>query len=319
MHIIPTIPGLLLAAGLTVAATQAQALGRPSTGSQYAHLLAFSNAPGIGGSSFTVDEDLGDVDYDIWKIPLQHEFDVDGWDGKLILRGTLSYMTVDQDQRWLPGDSSEVIDSEWKSYGGGIGAGVRIPLGEGLSFVPALGFGVASLENNADFKGTLTKERIQPIADGTQYNWDMNATIFSGALGLSYINDIGNDFDLDASASYTYSYVSSFDSSTDFQDIGDSTNILNFKADIGHPLGFSIAGYPMDGVLHLANTTFVGSNSDVLGFSYFNEVGFSLRTNPQKLATQLKLPFSVSSLSVGVNAIFGDDISGWSMLFGYKF
>jgi hypothetical protein len=319
MNITGYFPRLLLVAGLSVAATQAQALGRPTSGAQYAQLLTFATAPGIGGASFTVDDDLGDVDYDIYKLPLQHEFDVDGWDWKLILRGTLSYMKASQDQRWLPGDRSEVIDSEWKSYGGSIGAGVRVPLGNGFSFIPALGFGLASLKNDADFKGTLTKERIKPIADGTQYNWDMNATIFTGALGLSYIGDIGNDFDLDANAYYTYSYVSSFDSSTDFQDIGDSTNTLTFRADIGHPLGFSIAGYPMDGVLHLANTTFVGSNSDVLGFSYFNEAGFSLRTNPQKLASQLHLPFSVSSLSLGVNAIFGDDISGWSMLFGYKF
>ena len=319
MNITATIPRLVLAAGLCVATTQAQALGRPTTGAQYAQLLTFATAPGIGGATFTVEEDLGDVDYDIWKIPLQYEFDVDGWDGKLIVRGTLSYMTVDQDQHWLPSDRSEVIDSDWKSYGGSIGIGARVPLGNGFSVIPALGFGLASLENNADFKGTLTQEKIKPIADGTQYNWDMNATIFTGALGLSYINDIGNDFDLDASAYYTYSYVSSFDSSTDFQDIGDSTNTLTFRADIGHPLGFSIAGYPMDGVLHLANTTFVGSNRDALGFSYFNEAGFSLRTNPQKLASQLKLPFPVSSLSVGVNAIFGDDISGWSMLFGYKF
>jgi len=306
MNVTADFPRLLLVAGLCVAATQVQALGRPFSGAQYAQLLTFATEPGIAAASFDIEEDLGDTTYDLYKLPLQHEFDVDGWNGKLILRGTLSYMQASQDQRLNPGK----IDSEWTSYGGSIGVGVRIPLGNGFSFVPGVGFGVASLENEADFKGT------PPTAD---YNWDLDATIFSGLLGLLYRGDIGGDFDLVADAYYTYSYVSSFDSSSDFQDFSDSTDNITIKADIGHPLGFSIAGYPMDGVLHLGNTTFLGPNRDVLGFSYFNEVGFSLRTNPQKLASQLKLPVTVSSLSLGVNALFGDNLSGWSILFGYKF
>ncbi len=307
MNITAYFPRLVLAAGLCVTATQVQALGKPFSGAQYAQLLTFATEPGIAAATFDVEEDLGDTTYDIYKLPLQHEFDVDGWDGKLILRGTLSYMKAQQDQNLNPG----MIDSEWTSFGGSIGVGARIPLGNGFSFVPGIGMGIASLENEANFKG------IPP--DNQHYNWDLDATIFSGLLGFSYKGDLRGDFDLIADAYYTHSYVSTYDSSTDFQDFSESTDNLTFKADIGHPLGFSIAGYPMDGVLHLGNTTFLGPNRDVLGFSYFNEVGFSLRTNPQKLASQLKLPVTVSSLSVGVNVLFGEDLSGWSMLFGYKF
>ena len=306
MNIIATmISRLVLVAGLCVTATQVQALGTQFSGAQYAQLLTFATEPGIAAATFDVEEDLGDTTYDIYKLPLQHEFDVDGWDGKLILRGTLSYMKTQQDQNLNPG----VIDSEWTSFGGGIGIGARIPLGNGFSIVPGVAIGIANLENEAN-----------GVSPGNQhYNWDLDATIFSGLLGLSYKGDLRGDFDLITDLYYTHSYVSSFNSSTDFQDFSDSTDNITFKADIGHPLGFSIAGYPMDGVLHLGNTTFVGPNRDVLGFSYFNEVGFSLRTNPQKLATQLKLPVTVSSISVGVNVLFGEDLSGWSMLFGYKF
>ncbi|MEN8212787.1 MAG: hypothetical protein ABFR19_00365 [Pseudomonadota bacterium] len=310
---------LMLLAALSVAASQVQALGRPFSGAQYAQLLTFATEPGIAAATFDVEEELGDTTYDIYKFPLQHEFDVDGWNGKLILRGGLSYMRANQDQRWDPADSSEVIDTDWKSRGGNLGIGARIPLGKGFSFVPGLGFGIATLENNAEFEGRRTQSVIQPLTDGAVYNWDLDATIFSGLLGLSYSGDIGNGFDLVADLYYTHSYVSSFDVSSDFQDFGDSTDNITFKADIGHPLGISLAGYPLDGVLHFGNTTFVGPNRDVLGFSYFNEVGFSLRTNPSKLASQLKLPFTVSSLSLGVNVLFGDDLTGWSMLFGYKF
>ena len=74
-----------------------------------------------------------------------------------------------------------------------------------------------------------------------------------------------------------------------------------------------MAGISLHGVLHLGSTTFFGASSDVLGFSNFNEVGFSIRTDISKL----KSPFS--SLSLGAMVVFGDNISGWGLLAGYSF
>lgn len=314
-----TVSNLVIATVVCAAASQAHALGRPYSGAQYAQLLTFTTEPGISAASFEVEEALGDTNYDMYKLPLQREFDVDGWDGKLILRGTLSYTRANQDQRWVEGDSSEVIDTAWKTTGAGFGVGARLPLGNGFSFVPGVGLGFARLENDATYRGERTVNEIKPAADGLLYNWDLDATIFSGLLGIKYEGILGGDFDIVADAYYTHSYVSSYDSSSDFQDFSDSTDNITIKAEIGHPLGISVAGYPLDGVLHLGNTTFLGPNRDVLGFSYFNEVGFSLRTNPSELVSKLKLPVTVSSFSLGANVLFGDDITGWSMLFGYKF
>ncbi len=125
-------------------------------------------------------------------------------------------------------------------------------------------------------------------------------------------NPFEDGYDLDLKGRYTYSYVSSFSESRDLPAFSDSTNTLSWKADFTHPLGVSVADYPLYGIAHLGNTTFVGKNRDVLGFDYFFEFGYSLKID----ISRKELP--LGSLSLGYQWNKGNKVEGHTILFGWE-
>jgi hypothetical protein len=58
-----------------------------------------------------------------------------------------------------------------------------------------------------------------------------------------------------------------------------------FKADVGSKgiWGTALAGYPLAGVVHFGNTTFLGDNRDALGFSTLWSVGYALQLDVSRL------------------------------------
>jgi hypothetical protein len=74
----------------------------------------------------------------------------------------------------------------------------------------------------------------------------------------------------------------------------------------------SLAGHPIAVIGHLGTSTFAGINRDALGFTDLNEAGVSLQAGIKRYG----LP--VSKLSLGVMRLWGDNVKGWSFLFGHE-
>lgn len=315
---------LYLILGLCIAMTNAQALTLDETdelravlkdninhaniGAGYAHMLNFFIQPDISSSHFDVDDGSGS-EFDLHKFPFQKSFAINdqGWDA--IVRGTLSYGAAKNKAMVF---NDEVINAKWRAYSGNIGAGLIIPVYEKLSFIGAADFGLSRIESDAKYKGDFLENTLAPIIDGILYNWETNAWIGSLVLGLDYLKPFEGRYDLDVKGRYTYSYVSSFSEPKDLPAFSDSINTLSLKADFTHPIGISVADYPLYGVAHVGNTTFVGQNRDVLGFNYFFEFGYSLKID----ISRNELP--VESLSLGCQRNKGDNVEGYTVLFGWK-
>jgi hypothetical protein len=99
---------------------------------------------------------------------------------------------------------------------------------------------------------------------------------------------------------------------TDLQESSENIGTIRFKVDCTCPLGMSLAGHPIAVIGHLGTSTFAGSNRDALGFTYPNEAGVSLQAGIKRYG----LP--VSKLSLGAMRLWGDNVKGWSFLFGYE-
>ena len=306
-----SILGFYLAMGSAQALTQDEIdtardvlkdnINHSNVGASYAHMLNFFIEPDISSSSFEVDDEAG-TKFDLYKFPFQKSFSINDQGWEAAVRGTVSYATADQKANIF---SNEIIDAEWTAYSGNLGAGLIIPVYDNLSFLGAADFGLSRLESDAKYKGDILQE-LAPVIDGIAYNWDTNAWIGSLVLGLDYFKSFEGNYDLDIKGRYTYSYVSSFSESKDLPSFSDDANTLSLKADFTHPLGFSIAEYPIYGIAHLGNTTFVGNDRDILGFSYFFEVGYSLKMD----ISHEKLPLESLSL--------GDNVTGYTILFGWE-
>jgi hypothetical protein len=78
------------------------------------------------------------------------------------------------------------------------------------------------------------------------------------------------------------------------------------------PIGTRLGGYPLALVGHFGSTTFIGDNRDALGFDTFFEAGLALETD----ISQNDWP--VKKLRLGAMGIFGADVTGWSVIFGYR-
>ncbi len=180
-----------------------------------------------------------------------------------------------------------------------------------MSF-PLSMWAMLSLSSDVRYTGEVGKNFLQPVFDEILFDWSAVAWLTNGHLALQYQGSL-RDLEIDAKLSGTLSHIESFRTITDLQELSEDVGTLSFKIDGTYPLGISLAGHPLSVIGHLGSSTLVGGNRHVLGFTYVNEAGLSLEADLSKHG----LP--VSKVSLGALGLWGDNVKGWSMLFGYKF
>ena len=302
------VAACILAASWTNADTEdIEDLDEHQTGAGYAHLISFEAEPEIAAANYTVDAEdssVGDADINSFKLPLYREFSNEDHDWRWYAQGSLSYLTLDQTFRFnLAPDQKESMDMEWTAYGGLVEAGFIFPLSGGFSLVSGMGLGVSHLENDADFSSPLLEQVLPPEFDGRLYDWDTNAALVRGNLGLRY-DQLHGEFRIKGSANLSYSYIDSFDESSNFSGFDDHASTFTFKLDARYPLDRQIREHPLYIIGHIGNTTFVGSNRNSLGFKYFNELGVSL---------------GVEKITLGALVLLGSDVDGWTIVLNYDY
>ena len=149
---------------------------------------------------------------------------------------------------------------------------------------------------------------LQPVFEGIVFDWDTRAWLAGAALGAHYEKQ-HDSFRFLARFSASSNYVRSFDESSADISIGDTASTLDFQVNTVHPLG-QLHDRPVSLVTVLGATSFVGDARGELGFDEFAEFG---------LALQIELgdnSLGISDLRIGVKAIQGPDVSGWSLIIG---
>ena len=283
-----------------------RSLRNSDIGAGYAQMLHFFLDPSISVSRL---EDDDGTEYDIFKAPVQFEIPVEDRAWQVVVRGTLSHARADNSFTLL---DDEEIDGTWKAVSGQLGLGVLVPAGEHLSWLVAGQYGISRMENSADYKGGFSEEFLAPILDGILFNWETNAHIASITGGLDYRRRLVDRYDLRLVARYTFSHIASYSESRDLPSFDADTGTLAFKADLEHPLGASVIGRPLFGVVHLGATAFTGPTRDALGFSHFYELGYAVGVDVRERNRWFR------DFTLGVQLNAGSDVEGVSLVFGWR-
>jgi hypothetical protein len=287
-----------------------QQAGPDRLGAGYAAMMNFAAAPDISSATYYIDDaSANDPTLNVYKIPLRHEFTLEGRDWKPFVQASFGYLDYEATFDFLPQES---VKADWKSYGGLLGLGVTMPLDDGLAFVSALDLGLVRLESSADYRGPVAEAVLKPALQGVVFDWDADASLVGATVGLDY-NQQFDSWAVEGRTRLTYNHLDTYDSSSDLIEFDANVTTFTLQVDVIKPLDAKVGGYPLALVSHFGNTTFIGNNRDALGFDYFFEAGLALETD----ISQNDWP--VKKLRLGAMGIFGADVTGWSVIFGYRF
>jgi hypothetical protein len=276
-------------------------------GAGYAQMLNFFVDPSISASRLDADAD-DNTRYDVFKLPLQYEFPANDGGWQLVVRGTLSHASAENEFSLVEG---EIIDGTWEADSALIGIGALVPAGENLTWFLGGQFGISRLENEADYEGVLS-ELIAPVLDGVLFNWDTNARISSLTGGLDYHTRIADQYKVTLNGRYTFSHIASYSESRDLQSFSEDTGTLAASADVEHPWGASLGDMPLFGVARLGATAFTGPSRKALGFSHFYNIGYSVGLNVAERSRYFE------GFTLGAQYNFGSDVDGVSLVFGWR-
>jgi hypothetical protein len=296
-----------LAGSCTSVTTLAQELDNRELGAGYAQLLGFASEPEISASIVDVDPDIPSV-YETelkgTRLPLHKEFEIEGSELRWYAQGSLGYLKLSETQRFDDIAEDRVwLEAEWTAYTGIVELGLIMPLGAGFSLAPGLSAGLSRLENELEISDQNLEELLQLIYGGRLFDWSTNATIGRAHLALLYDQRHGH-YRVKGGAHLSYAYVDSYSESSGFAGFADHSGTAIFKVDVSRRINSDTAKRALYLIGHLGNTTFLGDNRHELGFDYFNEAGLSL---------------GIDKYALGVLAVFGKDVSGWSLTFNYNY
>jgi len=275
----------------------------------YAAMINFAAEPDISAAKLRIEEPNGPDDtLRVLKFPLRHEFQLEDKSWNPIIQSTLSRFTL---EATVPISSTEDLHTKWTAYSVTLGGGARIPISRHWSILPGIETGYAYLRNETEY-GPIGDEFLKPILAGKLFDWEAHAWMLNTHLALLY-NQMFRSLEIDASLSGTASHISSFKTTSDLQQFEENIGTLSFKIDATHPLGFSIGRYPMYGVGHYGHSSLIGDSSTNLGFRHLNEAGFSFKADIEHHG------IPISSVSLGAMVLWGNNVSGWKILTGYRF
>ncbi|MCF8034114.1 MAG: Solitary outer membrane autotransporter beta-barrel domain [Desulfarculaceae bacterium] len=203
-------------------------------------------------------------------------------------------------------------NADWKGYSGMLEGGMSFDLGHGFHLTPGLTAGLARLRNSATFLNDFSKEVVGPVLDGLTTNFSVTALTLSGILAAGYATKLGS-MDLEVLGKYTHSYIESIETDNDAQEFNSDIDSVSGRLTVGGPLGVSLGSYPMIWQAFLGGMHFIGQDQEALGWTYYGELGASIGLDIRQLGWPL------SALRLGASIIQGDNISGWSIVVGYKF
>lgn len=285
------------------------AIGPNQLGAAYAAMLNFAENPDIATARYYIDSSAEDPTLHVVRFGGGHIFKSENRDWSPFIKGYLPYQTLDAG--FNVGDG-ERIDTRWKAIAAELMFGVKIPVTPRISLSPAINLGYARLENKADYTGELSQKLLKPALEGFLFDWSADTWMAGASLWADYEESRPNaDFRLHGGI--VHNYIRSFNSSSPEIDFSDHATVLTLDGEVVLPTGMKWAGYPIAIGTGVGGTTLLGPNRDELGFSYFFDAGLFLEAD----ISDRELPFK--KVRLGAKGITGDNVVGWSAVFGFRF
>ena len=280
-------------------------------GAGYAAIVDFAVSRDISSATFYPDDVSGVSDSELssTKVPFRFTLGDDGATTKPFIQGHFAYQTLNADLEFL---ADELVRSEWRTYGGSLSGGLEIGLSDTMKLIPAVSVGYGRIENRADYTGPIGNEFLRPVFTNLHFDWDSNAVVYGATLGIEYrrqyhrtvVEELGN---------LTHQRGKSTTASTPLADFDGHVTAFDLELNAVRPTSLKLAGYSLAVVGLFGYSGIFGPHRDALGFDHFFETGLGLQGDLSSKGWKL------TSLRLGLKAIYGPDVKGWGLIVGYEF
>jgi len=274
----------------------------------YAASINFAVQPDISTASFSLDglldQGLADPRLDNIRLPVRRHFDLHRPNLSGFLQATVAYQDLSMGIPIFDGS----LRSDWRSRGVDIGGGLEYGLTDRWTVRSSLNLGVADIRNKADYARAPLGEFLRPVFEGIVFDWDTRAWVAGAALGADYERDF-DAFRLLTRMTASANRIRSFDASSTDIDFDDVASTLDIAINSVHPIGH-LRKVPVSLVTILGATSLVGDARGELGFDEFAEAGLALQFDLRPVG------LAIDDFRVGLKAIDGPDVSGWSLVIG---
>lgn len=296
----------------SVRAELVQEFDLSSAGTLYASTVNFAVNPDIAAAYFTLDDASGDgvpdPELENTRLPLRHEWELKESRVRPFVQGVAGSLNLEATFPLLP-EGNEFVTTTWRTRGFSVGAGVEIPIDEAWTLIGALDLGVADVSNKAAYSGPIGQQLFAPVLQNFLFDWDSRASVAGVTLGGRYKQQLTR-FRLLGHATGSINQVKSFDESSPLVAFDASVSTFDWELNSVHPLPLEPASVPVDLVTIIGGTHFIGSGNGALGFDGFWEAGLALQFDFQDRT------WAIDGLRLGVTTIFGNGVSGWSLVMG---
>lgn len=278
-------------------------------------MLNATLSPDISSAFYRIGDDEGDLLLSASRIPLEKQFELKGRDWRPVVRLTLGYMSAENQAHgylYLPDSEGPLqADNDWRGLSGLLEGGAVVPLGHGFRIEPFLGVGLAYLKNDTDYTNDISNQAA-PILDGLLFNWEVTSLVAGGAVAAAWQGDIG-PVNLETIARVSLNYLDTIAATDQVQEFSTWVTTLDLRATLSGGLGVSLWGAPLGWQVLQDYTHVPGSQDDGLGIDHYFETGAALTLDITPAGLLVK------SLRLGGSIVYGHNVSGWSVLFGYAF
>ena len=277
-------------------------------------LVMLSDEVELSGASYSID-DNSSTDLKVYTLPMHRTLPVFGAKApQLHLEGSLGYATARQGTADLFGGGlpslQTAVDTTWRTYGGLLGAGLRVPLSESLSFTPIVDVGLSHLSNHADYSGPGATASAG-LLDGIALNWDALALVYGTALRADWRHEFDEQRRLEVGLRYDARWTETVQANDAAQEFRSRAQVMTVHGDLFGPTGMQLASRPIDWQVGAAYRRF--TEGSVFGVNGYLQVGGSLL-----LRTGDSLPLG-NGLSLSAAGIVGENLLGWTIGLGLAF
>lgn len=280
-------------------------------GKGYAQIINLASTPDISASRYVVDQDEGNFTLEVAQVPYEAKLLSLTPDTDINWRLAGGYLQLAQDVLLddLPA-SGQNIDSKWSAYSVTGGLVARINLGNGFTLLPALDFGVAQLDNKAQYGAAASA--LRPQLDGLLLNWQTKAWLITPSVGVQW-QGADTVHRTRIGGHVARSWINSFDESDPQLRFRETANVYSVHAEYAAPLGMQLASRPLDWVVLGSYAGFFGADRDAMGLQAIAELG---------LALEVPLAGNDSAsdrVRVGASYLFGPNGKGWTLGLGLQY
>jgi Solitary outer membrane autotransporter beta-barrel domain len=275
-------------------------------------VLIFTSQASASSGNLTFDGNgEPDIDVEILRFPVEYDFAA----GEAInpfLEGGLGFLHLVERIPPIEGPGQNDF-STVRTWTAGLGGGVKFSPADKFEITPSFSATYANIRNRYDYNNEISQVLLEPF--GKQlFNWRVETITYTPTLKIGYEIPLGRQALLLRSR-YSHLFNDTISTDSPTIDVSSDTGLWQNVIGLEIPLGLCADGETSEFAIRglFTRNEIYGSARQGLGLNHFYEATVDL------LADVKESLGVVSEVRFGGSYIWGDDLTGWRLSFGWGF